>query len=275
MPTVYIIFYSLYHHIYTVAKEVQKGLELQGIEVKLFQVPETLNEEVLTKLHAPARPDVPVISVDQLTEADGFMFGIPTRFGTMPAQIKSFFDATGKLWASGALSGKFVGTFFATGVQHGGQETTSLTAVTYFAHHGMNYVPLGFADANLFDNSEVVGGSAYGAGTVTNGDGSRQPSEKELAVARTQGQNFGKILSAYHRGLEKTATNSPAPSQKEASDKPAATATTTTTTTTAEPAAKPVDQAPKEREVKKETAAKPAEPKNKAEEKKKSSCFCM
>jgi NAD(P)H dehydrogenase (quinone) len=92
--------------------------------------------------------------------------GIPTRFGTLPAQMKSFLDATGGLWASGALSGKFVGTFFSTASQHGGQETTAYTLLTYFAHHGLNYVPLGFANAHLFDNSEVVGGSAYGAGTV-------------------------------------------------------------------------------------------------------------
>jgi NAD(P)H dehydrogenase (quinone) len=92
--------------------------------------------------------------------------GVPTRFGTFPAQMKSFLDATGALWATGALSGKFAGTFFSTASQHGGQETTAYTLVTYFAHHGLNYIPLGFANSSLFDNSEVVGGSPYGAGTV-------------------------------------------------------------------------------------------------------------
>lgn len=95
-----------------------------------------------------------------------FNAGVPTRFGSMPAQFKSFLDATGTLWTTGALSGKFVGTFFSTASQHGGQETTAYTMLTYFAHHGLNYVPLGFANSNLFDNSEVVGGSPYGAGTV-------------------------------------------------------------------------------------------------------------
>lgn len=163
-------------------------------------VQETLSDDILQKMHAPAKPDLPIITVDQLTEADGIIFGIPTRFGTMPAQLKALLDATGKLWATGALAGKFAGTFFCTASQHGGQETTALTTVTYFAHHGMVYVPFGFASAHLFDNSEVVGGSAYGAGTVANGDGSRQPTEKELEIARTQGENFGKVVTTYVRG---------------------------------------------------------------------------
>ncbi|KAG2209097.1 hypothetical protein INT46_006261 [Mucor plumbeus] len=199
-PTVYIVIYTLYHHIYKLAVEIQKGLEAQGVNVKVFQVQETLSDDILQKMHAPAKPDLPIITVDQLTEADGIIFGIPTRFGTMPAQLKALLDATGKLWATGALAGKFAGTFFCTASQHGGQETTALTTVTYFAHHGMIYVPFGFASAHLFDNSEVVGGSAYGAGTVANGDGSRQPTEKELEIARTQGENFGKIITTYVRG---------------------------------------------------------------------------
>ncbi|CAO3610109.1 unnamed protein product [Mucor hiemalis] len=210
MPTVYIIIYSLYHHIYKVALDVQKGLEAEGVTVKLFQVPETLNDDLLEKLHAPERPPIDTITVNDLTKADGFLFGIPTRFGTMPSQLKSFFDATGALWATGALSGKFVGTFFSTASQHGGQETTAYTLLTYFAHHGLNYIPLGFANANLFDNSEVVGGSPYGAGTVANGDGSREPSVKELEIARTQGENFAKILNTYHRGLNLVTAAAPA-----------------------------------------------------------------
>ncbi|KAF1804126.1 benzoquinone reductase [Mucor lusitanicus] len=198
--TVYIVIYTLYHHIYKLAVEIQKGLEAQGVNVKVFQVQETLSDDILQKMHAPAKPDLPIITVDQLTEADGIIFGIPTRFGTMPAQLKALLDATGKLWATGALAGKFAGTFFCTASQHGGQETTALTTVTYFAHHGMVYVPFGFASAHLFDNSEVVGGSAYGAGTVANGDGSRQPTEKELEIARTQGENFGKVVTTYVRG---------------------------------------------------------------------------
>jgi NAD(P)H dehydrogenase (quinone) len=200
MAKVYIVIYSLYHHIYTLAQEVEKGLEASGVEAKIFQVPETLSEEILTKMHAPAKPDVPVITAEQLAEADGFLFGIPTRFGTMPSQMKAFLDSTGGLWASGALAGKFAGTFFSTGSQHAGQETTAFTTITYFAHHGMLYVPLGFANTHLFDNSEVVGGSPYGAGTVTNSDGTRPISKKELEIAHTQGENFGKTISTYIKG---------------------------------------------------------------------------
>ncbi|CAO0792798.1 unnamed protein product [Mucor circinelloides] len=243
MPTVYIIIYSLYHHIYKVAKDVQKGLESEGVTVKLFQVPETLSDEILEKLHAPPKPDIPVITVDALTEADAFLFGVPTRFGTFPAQMKSFLDATGALWATGALSGKFVGTFFSTASQHGGQETTAYTLLTYFAHHGLNYVPLGFANSNLFDNTEVVGGSPYGAGTVANGDGSREPTVKELEIAHTQGENFAKLLNTFHRGLgladDKQVEDVQKVEDKQSNDviEEAAPVTATTATTTAPTAA--------------------------------------
>ncbi|KAI7857543.1 flavoprotein-like protein [Circinella umbellata] len=200
MPKVFIIFYSLYHHVYTLAQHIQKGLESQGVEVELYQVPETLDDAILEKMHAPAKPDVPIITADKLKEADGFLFGLPTRFGIFPAQIKSFLDSTGGLWSTGALAGKFAGTFFSTASQHGGQETTAMTAITYFAHHGIHYVPFGFANPHLFDNTEVVGGSPYGAGTVANGDGSRQPSEKELEIAETQGSNFAKLLLTFEKG---------------------------------------------------------------------------
>ncbi|CEG75600.1 Putative NAD(P)H:quinone oxidoreductase, type IV [Rhizopus microsporus] len=116
--------------------------------------------------------------------------------------MKSFLDATGALWATGALSGKFVGTFFSTASQHGGQETTAYTLLTYFAHHGLNYIPLGYPNSHMFDNDEVVGGSPYGAGTVANGDGSRLPTDKEKDIAKTQGELFAKLLNTYHRGLE-------------------------------------------------------------------------
>ncbi|CAO3647313.1 unnamed protein product [Cunninghamella echinulata] len=198
--TVYIVIYSLYHHIYKLALEVQKGLENSGTEVKLFQVQETLSDDILAMMHAPAKPDIPVITVDDLMKPDGIIFGIPTRFGTMPAQMKALLDASGKLWASGGLGGKFAGTFFSTGSQHGGQETTALTTVTYFAHHGMIYVPLGFANAHLFDSSEVIGGSPYGAGAIAGSDGSRDVSQKEKEIAVTQGEMFGKIVSTYVKG---------------------------------------------------------------------------
>ncbi|KAI9489319.1 flavoprotein-like protein [Zychaea mexicana] len=262
MPKVFIIFYSLYHHVYTLAQNVQKGLESQGVQVELYQVPETLDDAILEKMHAPAKPDVPVITVDKLQEADGFLFGLPTRFGIFPAQLKAFLDSTGGLWSNGTLAGKFAGTFFSTASQHGGQETTALTAVTYFAHHGINYVPFGFAHAHLFSNDEVIGGSAYGAGTVANGDGSRQPSEKELEIAQAQGENFGKLLVTFEKGSNASAENGDAikteqqngaaKQSEEEEEAPAAAAATTTSA----PAAKR-EAAPKK------------------EEDKKNKCFCM
>ncbi|KAI7886064.1 NAD(P)H:quinone oxidoreductase, type IV [Lichtheimia hyalospora FSU 10163] len=250
MPKVFVLYYSTYGHVQTLSRHIRKGLESQGVEVETYQVPETLSEDILEKMHAPPKSDDPVITVDKLKEADGFMLGIPTRFGSMPAQWKSFLDATGQLWASGALAGKFAGIFFSTASQHGGQESTAWTTVTYLAHHGINYVPFGFANTHLFDNSEVVGGSAYGAGTVANGDGSRQPSEKELAIAETQGENFAKLLNTMHKG-QTPQVNGEKKEKTSQQDKPKEAPTTT-----------------------RAAAPKPA-PKDDEEPKKKNKCFCM
>ncbi|KAG0167339.1 hypothetical protein DFQ28_006289 [Apophysomyces sp. BC1034] len=205
-PKVYIVIYSLYHHIYQLSLSVREGLESKGINATIFQVPETLSDEILEKMRAPPRPDLPVINVNQLPDADGLIFGIPTRFGSFPAQIKSLLDASGHLWAQGSLQRKFVTTFFSSASQHGGQETTALTAISYFAHHGLMYVPFGFANANMFDNDQVIGGSAYGSGTITGGDGARQASEIELRIAKNQGENFGEILNTYVRGQHRIAS---------------------------------------------------------------------
>ncbi|KAK9663730.1 hypothetical protein K7432_018007 [Basidiobolus ranarum] len=158
---IFIILYTVYGHIYELAKSVKKGIEKSGdIEVTIYQVPETLSDEILTKLHAPPKPDIPVITPAMLTEADGFFFGIPTRYGAMPAQFQQFWDATGALWAQGALRNKFAATFFSTATQHGGQETTAFTFLTTIVHHGMIYIPNGFASPHVTDNSEIVGGGA-------------------------------------------------------------------------------------------------------------------
>ncbi|ORY93869.1 flavo protein-like protein [Syncephalastrum racemosum] len=202
-PKVNIVIYSLYHHVYKLAVTIRDALEEQNVDAKIFQVQETLSDAILEKMHAPSKPDVPIMTVNDLVDADGLFFGIPTRFGLFPAQMKALLDATGQLWAKGALAGKFVATFFSTASQHGGQEATALNAVTYFAHHGMLYVPFGFSNAAMFNNDEVIGGSAYGAGTITNGDGSRQPSETELAIAKNQAVNFAQLLTTYHKGSSK------------------------------------------------------------------------
>lgn len=152
-------------------------------------------------MSAPPKPDVPVIDHHTLGEADGFIFGFPTRYGMMAAQMKAMFDATGQLWFSGALVGKPAGLFFSTGTQGGGQETTAMTAVTQLTHHGMIYVPVGYSFGldKLGGLDEVRGGSPWGAGTMAGADGSRMPSELELAHAKHQGSYFAgkaKLLAA-------------------------------------------------------------------------------
>lgn len=121
----------------------------------------------MTKMHAPAKPDVPVITPDILATYDAFLIGIPTRYGNFPAQWKTFWDATGKLWATGALWGKYAGVFVSTAGPGGGQETTAISSMSTFAHHGIIYVPLGYkpAFAQISNLTEVHGGSPWGAGT--------------------------------------------------------------------------------------------------------------
>ncbi|TFK98528.1 flavo protein-like protein [Pterulicium gracile] len=156
------------------------------------RIPETLPEEVLTKMHAPPKPPFPIIKPEQLTEYDAFVFGIPTHYGNFPAQWKAFWDATGKLWASGALVGKYVGTFVSTATPGGGQESTVISALSTFVHHGMIFVPVGYGEAmDLFSTfDEVRGGSPWGAGTFAAGDGSRQPTKLELELATYEGKHF-------------------------------------------------------------------------------------
>ncbi|XP_039030524.1 probable NAD(P)H dehydrogenase (quinone) FQR1-like 1 [Hibiscus syriacus] len=191
---VYIVYYSMYGHVEKLAEEIKKGAaSVEGVEATLWQVPETLSEEILGKMSAPTKSDVPIITSQDLAEADGFMFGFPTRFGMMSAQFKAFMDATGGLWRTQQLAGKPAGIFYSTGSQGGGQETTALTAITQLVHHGMIFVPIGYSfGAGMFEMEQVKGGSPYGAGTYA-GDGSRMPSELELAQAFHQGKYFAGI----------------------------------------------------------------------------------
>ncbi|GLT52247.1 hypothetical protein SLA2020_255950 [Shorea laevis] len=196
---IFIIFYSMYGHVEILARRVKKGVDsIDGVEGVLYRVPETLPMEVLEQMRVPPKgDDVPVISVDQLVEADGLLFGFPTRFGSMAAQMKAFFDSTFPLWEQQKLAGVPAGFFVSTGTQGGGQETTAWTAITQLVHHGMLYVPIGYTfGSGMFRMESIRGGSAYGAG-VFSGDGTREPSEMELALAEHQGKYMASIVKKF------------------------------------------------------------------------------
>ncbi|KAI0077588.1 1,4-benzoquinone reductase [Panus rudis PR-1116 ss-1] len=196
-PKIAIIIYSLYGHIAKLAESVKAGVEQAGGSATIYQIAETLPESVLTAMHAPPKPNYPVINPDQLPEFDGFIFGVPTRYGNFPAQWKTFWDQTGGLWAKGALAGKYASIFVSTGTPGGGQETTISNAVSTLVHHGIIFVPLGYSTtfAQLSNLTEVHGGSPWGAGTFAGGDGSRQPSALESEVATLQGKLFQNTLA--------------------------------------------------------------------------------
>lgn len=189
----------MYGHVKTMAQAEVKGIQAAGGTADLFQIPETLSDDVLAKMHAPAKPtDVKVLSNPAtLAEYDAFLIGIPTRFGNFPAQWKAFWDHTGAQWQSGAFAGKFAGLFISTSSPGGGQESTAIAAMSTLAHHGISYVPLGYATAfgQLTNLTEVHGGSPWGAGTFSAGDGSRQPSALELEIAEIQGKSFYEHVS--------------------------------------------------------------------------------
>lgn len=193
-----VIFYSLYGHIYRLAEAVAAGAgEVIGAQVGLFQIPETLSDEILKKMNAleakKSFARVPLATLDQLSEADAVIFGTPTRYGMMTAQMRAFLDQTGGLWAKGALIGKVGSVFTSSGTQHGGQESTILSFHTTLLHHGMIIVGVPYSEKRQTIASEITGGSPYGASTIAGPDGSRQPSENELAIARFQGKHVAEI----------------------------------------------------------------------------------
>ncbi len=193
-------FYSLYGHVKTMAEAIAEGVEkVDGAESVLRRVPETLPPEVIEKMGATgaqaAMSDIPVVTVDELAAADAIIFGTPTRFGNMCGQMRQFLDATGGLWQQGALVGKVGSVFVSTGSQHGGQETTILSFIITLMHHGMVIVGLPYAFSGQLKIDEVTGGSPYGATTIAAPDGSRTPSENELAGARFQGEHVARIAA--------------------------------------------------------------------------------
>ncbi|MGQ0635209.1 MAG: NAD(P)H:quinone oxidoreductase [Planctomycetaceae bacterium] len=204
---VHIVFYSMYGHIYRMAEAVAEGArQVSGAEVAVLQVPELVPEAALEKSGAKAARQkfahVPVAKTEQLAEADAIIFGTPTRFGNMCAQMRNFLDQTGGLWVKGALVGKLASVFASTGTQHGGQETTITSFHTTLLHHGMIVVGVPYSCQGLVNMTEMTGGTPYGATTLAGSDGSRQPSENELAIARFQGKHVAEIASRLLRGSQ-------------------------------------------------------------------------
>ncbi len=173
--------------------------EIDGAEIKLRRVPETLPDEVLAMMGAleaqKTMAHIPVCTVEELKSADAIIFGTPTRFGNMCGQMRQFLDATGQLWLQGALVGKVGSVFVSTATQHGGQESTILSFHTTLLHHGMVIVGLPYSFAGQMRNDEITGGSPYGATTIAGTKGERQPSENELAAARFQGRHIATIAA--------------------------------------------------------------------------------
>lgn len=200
-----VVFYSMYGHVYRMAEAVATGArEVPGAEVLLYQVPELVPEEALQRTGAKeareAFAHVPVAEPEKLAAAAGIIFGTPTRFGNMCAQMRNFLDRTGRLWQEGKLVGKVGGVFTSTGTQHGGQETTLTSFHTTLLHLGMIVVGVPYSEQRLLNMDEITGGTPYGASTLAGVDGSRQPSENELEIARFQGRHVASIAKKLASG---------------------------------------------------------------------------
>jgi NAD(P)H dehydrogenase (quinone) len=203
MPTnVLVVYYSAYGHIHTMANSVVEGANgADDVEVRLRRVAELEEARKFLSQQPPyvtaqeKQADVPVATLDDLTWADGIIWGIPTRYGNMPAQMKQFIDTTGGLWAKGALEDRATGIFTSTGTIHGGQESTILTSLVPLLHLGMIFVGTPYGQNQQILTTDGIGGSPYGPGTMAGGDGSRQPVEPELLTARNLGRRVAEVAA--------------------------------------------------------------------------------
>jgi NAD(P)H dehydrogenase (quinone) len=194
MADVLVLYYSMYGHIETMAKAVADGVRsVEGAEVTIKRVPELMPEDVARKSGAKLNQPAPIATVDELPDYDAIIFGTPTRFGNMCAQMRNFLDRTGRLWLKGGLIGKVGSVFTSTGTQHGGQETTITSFHSTLLHHGMIIVGVPYSCQEIMNMSEITGGSPYGASTLAGGDGSRQPSDNEIKIARFQGAHVAEV----------------------------------------------------------------------------------
>jgi len=201
---VLIVYYSMYGHINRMAEAIAEGAKsVKGTEVVLRRVPETLSQEVLVKMGAVEAQkkfeNIPIATVDELASADAIIFGTPTRFGNMCGQMRQFLDATGGLWAKGALVGKVGSVFTSSATQHGGQESTLLSFHITLLHQGFVIVGLPYSFQGQMRNDEITGGSPYGASTIAGTQGDRTPTENELQAARFQGAHVATIASKLFR----------------------------------------------------------------------------
>ncbi|PKR91015.1 NAD(P)H:quinone oxidoreductase [Pleomorphomonas diazotrophica] len=195
MAKVLVLYYSAYGHIETMANAVAEGARSTGATVDVKRVPELVPADVAKASYYKMDQAAPVATPDELANYDAIIVGAGTRYGTVASQMRNFLDQTGALWAQGKLVGKVASAFTASATQHGGQESTILGLIPTFLHHGMAYVGLPYAFQGQMGVEAVKGGSPYGASTITDGDGSRQPSEIELEAARYQGAHVAKITT--------------------------------------------------------------------------------
>ena len=195
MPKVLVLYYSSYGHIEKMAEAVAEGARAAGAEVDIKRVPETAPIEVAKAAHFKLDQAAPIAVIDDLAHYDAIIVGTGTRFGRITSQMAAFLDQAGPLWQSGVLNGKVGAAFSSTATQHGGQETTLFSIITNLLHFGFVVVGLPYSFQGQMKLDEVVGGSPYGATTIAGGDGSRQPSETELAGARFQGDLVAKTAA--------------------------------------------------------------------------------
>jgi len=195
MPKVLVLYHSAYGHIETMAQAVAEGARGAGAEVDIKRVPETVPEAVARASHFKLDQAAPIATIDELANYDAIIVGAGTRFGRMNAQMATFLDQAGGLWARGALNGKVGGAFSSSATQHGGQETTLFSIITNLLHFGMVIVGLDYGHAGQMKIDEITGGSPYGATTIAGGDGSRRPTENELEGARYQGRKVAETAA--------------------------------------------------------------------------------
>lgn len=200
-----IIFYSMYGHIFKMTEAIAEGAkQVKDVDVQIFRVPELVPAEILEKSGAKAAQEsfahIPIIKVEQIADADAYIFGTPTRFGNMCAQMRNFLDQLGGLWAKNTFVNKIASVYTSTGTQHGGQETTITSFHTTLFHLGMIVVGVPYAEKGLTNMDEITGGTPYGASTMAGNDGKRMPTENELAIARHQGKHVAEIAKAFKLG---------------------------------------------------------------------------